>query len=154
VTARAALAVASMSISRVQIVTAQTPELVLGTVFGPVTVIPGISVKACANNLFGAGPVDLNVAFLDAVTGVPISTRQQLRVASGGGVCTNPSNSFPAPQPLVVVLSAPVEVAWEWRTKGVLSTSVQIIDPQSRSSSFLPAIQISRAVEVPVAAQR
>jgi len=133
-----------------QPVAAQAPELVMATVFGPATMRPTESLRACSNNLFGTTEVALRVSVLDAITGAAISA-QDLRVPPGRGVCatTNPSNDR-LPRAIVVVLSVSANSLTWSNDRRVLSSSVQLLDSDSRSSVFLPAVQFgSSAVQFP-----
>ena len=134
---------------KVRPVAAQPTSLVLATVFGPVTMLPTESIRSCSNNLFGATPVTLRVTVMHAISGAMIGAPQELRVPAGGGACaTNPSNDK-VPLPVIVVLSVPANsVSWG-NDRRILANSVQLLNPEGRSTLFLPAIQVNTAVEFP-----
>src|SRR5829696_8701030 len=111
----AALVAAGWSFWKIQPAAAQTEELVFATIYGPATILPGMSVKGCTNNLFGASLVEFRVTLHDAVSGAMVGSPNQLRAAPGRGVCfqSNP-NEAGAPQSLIIVFSVPAASALAW----------------------------------------
>src|SRR4030095_3865352 len=136
---------------KVQTVAAQSPELVMATVFGPATMRPTESLKACSNNLFGTTEVALRVSVLDAITGAALGAPQDLRIPPGRGVCatTNPPNDKLLHAIVVVLSVSATSLTWA-NDRRVCSSSVQLLDSESRASAFLPAVQFgSSAVQFP-----